>query len=247
MDNSLAHRQVPQGRRPSVERTTTRRRPSARRRLGAGYLPAWLLAAGVAGSPERFRVVAESEFFGGPELEWTSSGRPLRIAGWTRRAVVAAMLAASVGVFGGVVAANLAPASSHSRRRSEVDRIVQARPILNASPNARDVASVAPRVPVEAWTSDTARSASAKTPARVRRVSSRTASSKREPELDSGSRPRPESTHRSRSASTHAAVDAAVVVAAPAPVARAVEHLSPVSQHTTAGSQGTRVEFGFER
>src|SRR5664279_1919789 len=36
---SPTHRSVPQGRRPSVERTTTRRCPSARRRPGAEQLP----------------------------------------------------------------------------------------------------------------------------------------------------------------------------------------------------------------
>ncbi len=47
---SPTHRSVPQGRRPSVERTMARRCPSARRRPGARHLPVWPPAARVAKS-----------------------------------------------------------------------------------------------------------------------------------------------------------------------------------------------------
>jgi hypothetical protein len=60
------HRSVRQGRRPSVSPTTARRRPSARRRPGAGFLPTWRPAARVASvrrTKEFFRVYAEDEFF----------------------------------------------------------------------------------------------------------------------------------------------------------------------------------------
>jgi hypothetical protein len=64
MTSPPPHRSVPRGRRPSVEFTTARRCPSARRRSGAGFLPARRPAARVNGARrERFRVYPEDEFF----------------------------------------------------------------------------------------------------------------------------------------------------------------------------------------
>lgn len=65
------HRSVHQGRRPSVAATTERRFPSARRRPGAGFLPARASAARVS-SPGprdgRFQIYGEDEFFSGVEI-----------------------------------------------------------------------------------------------------------------------------------------------------------------------------------
>src|SRR5581483_2735632 len=60
------HRSVRQGRRASVASTTERRSPSARKRSGAGFLPARPSAARVVSRRVRagaFRVYDEDEFF----------------------------------------------------------------------------------------------------------------------------------------------------------------------------------------
>jgi hypothetical protein len=80
MKSPPSHRSVRQGRRPSVESTTARRCPSARRRPGAGFLPAWPPVARVRlASKERFRVYSEDEYFARseriPELTRDGSAR----------------------------------------------------------------------------------------------------------------------------------------------------------------------------
>jgi hypothetical protein len=145
MDISLAHRPVPQGRRPSVERTTTRRCPSARRRPGAGYLPAWLPVVGVS-SQERFRVVAEDEFFEGVGLGWTGAAARTSHRGRRRRTASVAMLLGAVGATAGVSAASLSSRAAHSPRPGTFPALPPAQQSAGA-PRARDLAaSVASRV-----------------------------------------------------------------------------------------------------
>ncbi len=127
------HRSVRQGRRPSIGPTTERRRPFARRRPGAGFLPAWHPAARVPRrSPpkERFRVYAEEEFFALEEhvAEPTRDGservamnaRPLDApnAHYVHGARVAfgSLLVAGAGALGLVLVLNLAPATNGRRK-----------------------------------------------------------------------------------------------------------------------------------
>jgi len=103
------HRRVPSGRGQSVERTTARRRPSARQRPEPGGSPCpasgrpragsgMLLMALLRRAPrEVYRVFSESDFLagGGEDEQWqpvaTDAGAPRR----RRRIAVAAMLAGS--------------------------------------------------------------------------------------------------------------------------------------------------------
>ena len=135
MDISLAHRPVQQGRRPSVERTTTRRCPSARRRPGAGYLPAWLPVVGVR-SHERFRVVSEDEFFQGVGLDWTGAAVRAPRAGRRRRMTSVAMLIGALGATAGVSAASLSSRAAHSLRQGTIAAPPRAQPSARA-PRAR--------------------------------------------------------------------------------------------------------------
>jgi hypothetical protein len=119
------------GRRQSIERTTARRCPSARKRPGAGYLPT--LAPGRPRAPagdrtmtllrraprEVYRVYSEEEFFDGvaheqlfePILSAERGERRLR------RLAGAAMLAGAVGTVGGAIAVDSSrPARGPGRR-----------------------------------------------------------------------------------------------------------------------------------
>jgi hypothetical protein len=126
------HRSV-QGRRPSVGPTTARRRPSVRRRPGAGFLPAWRPAArvGIPGGP--FRVYAEDEYFAlsgeTADVARDRSARPVEssvfsaddvAAGGIHGSRIAAgtLLIAGVGALGVVLALCAFATSTHVRRKS---------------------------------------------------------------------------------------------------------------------------------
>jgi hypothetical protein len=126
------HRSV-QGRRPSVEPTTARRRPSVRRRPGAGFLPAWRPAARVGAPRARFRVYAEDEYFAHgrqiAELARDGSGWPVEgsifsaeVAGAEGahglRIAVGTVLIAGAGALGVVLALGAFASSSHIRRKT---------------------------------------------------------------------------------------------------------------------------------
>lgn len=126
------HRSV-QGRRPSVGPTTARRRPSVRRRPGAGFLPAWRPAARVSSPGERFRVYAEDEYFaqGGQiaEVALDGSGWPVEssvfsadvaVAEGVRgfRLAAATVLIAGAGALGVVLALGVFASSTHVRRKT---------------------------------------------------------------------------------------------------------------------------------
>ncbi len=126
------HRSV-QGRRPSVEPTTARRRPPVRRRPGAGFLPAWRPAARVGAHRERFRVYAEDEYFahGGQiaEVAGDGSGWPVEgsvfsadVAGAEGahglRIAVGTVLIAGAGALGVVLALGAFASSTHIRRKT---------------------------------------------------------------------------------------------------------------------------------
>lgn|GEM_PF-4058585 len=126
------HRSV-QGRRPSVGPTTARRRPSVRRRPGAGFLPAWRPAARVGAPRARFRVYAEDEYFahGGQIAEVARDGSGWPVAGSAFSADVAAaegahglrvavgsLLIAGAGALGVVLALGAFASSSHVRRKT---------------------------------------------------------------------------------------------------------------------------------
>lgn len=155
------HRSVRQGRRLSIGPTTARRRPFARRRPGAGFLPAWHPAARVIRrSPvkERFRVYAEDEFFalGEHAFKATRDGStqaavvadsPTDMNGWSlgvpdadsvhgARIALGGLLVAGAGALGLVLALNLASAT-HGRRKAAL------RVRLNGAP-AVATAHVAP-------------------------------------------------------------------------------------------------------
>lgn len=171
MTSPPPHRSVPRGRRPSVESTTARRCPSARRRPGAGFLPAWRPVARVRPIPrERFRVYAEDEFFAQPEHaarfarldqaaplyaprrnapERSSSPElPVRArssqgAGGVRVAVGTALLA-GVSALGLALALHMLAATPHARRRA---LLRSARAGASVSP-ASEGARTASRLPV---------------------------------------------------------------------------------------------------
>src|ERR1700733_3949243 len=126
------HRSV-QGRRPSVGLTMARRRPSVRRRPGAGFLPAWRPAARVGASRERIRVYGEDEYFaqGGQMAEVAREG-----SGWPRegsvfsadaataeearglRMAAGTVLIAGAGALGVVLALGALASSTHVRRKT---------------------------------------------------------------------------------------------------------------------------------
>jgi hypothetical protein len=71
-------------------------------------------------SRERFRVVAESEFFAGASLDWSGTcARAPRESRWARRVAGAAMVA-TVSALGGAIAISMSPAMRHSRGRPAV-------------------------------------------------------------------------------------------------------------------------------
>src|ERR1041385_3834034 len=99
------HRFVRKGRRPSVAHTTERRSPSARKRSGAGFLPARPSAARVVlrrARAEAFRVYGEDEFFapGGPcgELVAEPADREDGPSGSLRAATGLALVGVSVAL-----------------------------------------------------------------------------------------------------------------------------------------------------
>lgn len=97
------HRSVQQGRRPSVEPTTARRCPSARRRPGAGFLPAWPPAARVVRrcmAKERFRVYSEDEFFARGEQIAKAMGRDDAVGSASVPAFQSSLAGAAVGARG---------------------------------------------------------------------------------------------------------------------------------------------------
>jgi hypothetical protein len=137
------HRSV-QGRRPSVGPTTARRRPSVRRRPGAGFLPAWRPAARVGAPKERFRVYAEDEYFahGGQIAEVARDGSAWAVEGSVFSADVAAaegahglriafgtVLIAGAGALGVVLALGVFASSTHVRRKTAL-RAARAMPGL---------------------------------------------------------------------------------------------------------------------
>lgn len=70
-----------------------------------------------AASRERFRVIAEDEFFAEGRPDWSSApARAPRGHRWTRRVAGAAM-AAAVSAVGGAIAVNMAPPAKHLRQR----------------------------------------------------------------------------------------------------------------------------------
>ncbi len=73
-----------------------------------------------AASRERFRVVAENEFFQGTDLDWLgTSARPPREGRWARR-VAGAAIVATVSALGGAVVVSMSPAARQSRGRDAV-------------------------------------------------------------------------------------------------------------------------------
>jgi hypothetical protein len=126
------HRSV-QGRRPSVGPTTVRRRPSVRRRPGAGFLPAWRPAARVGTPRARFRVYDEDEYFahGGQvaEVARDGSGWPMESSVFSAdvaavegarglRIAVGSVLIAGAGALGIVLALGAFVSSTHVRRKT---------------------------------------------------------------------------------------------------------------------------------
>jgi hypothetical protein len=70
-----------------------------------------------AASRERFRVVAESEFFQDSALDWPGTpARAPREARWARR-VSGAALVATAGALSGAIAVSMSPAARHARGR----------------------------------------------------------------------------------------------------------------------------------
>jgi len=130
------HRSVRQGRRPSIGPTTARRRPFARRRPGAGFLPAWHPVARVTRHcvpKERFRVYAEDEFFAlgeyVGELTRDGSARAAAVCGSltdagggpfgarSARVASATVLFLGTGALGLVLALYVFASASHGRRK----------------------------------------------------------------------------------------------------------------------------------
>jgi len=126
------HRSV-QGRRPLVGPTTARRRPSVRRRPGAGSSPTWRPAARVGTPRTPFRVYAEDEYFAlGAEtgdVARDRSGRPVASSVSSADVVAAegvhgsriaagTLLVAGVGALGVVLALGAFATSTHVRRKS---------------------------------------------------------------------------------------------------------------------------------
>ena len=130
-DSPPTHRHVPQGRRRSVDSTTMRRLPSARKRPGSGDIPApgpGRPREARTGGPlsflrrtprEVYRVYDADEFLAGIE-SGTDSMAAAPAAGGRRggRAAGAALLAGAVGAVGALIALNVqrpAPAASPGR------------------------------------------------------------------------------------------------------------------------------------
>jgi hypothetical protein len=125
------HRSVPQGHRPSVEPTTERRRPSARRRPGAGLLPPWRPAArvpdefdGLRRSDKHFRIYSEEEFFAREDLGVSIAPPGIALCaptetpgGGARRAICAVALIGATGAVGSVIALHVIASFVHPRRR----------------------------------------------------------------------------------------------------------------------------------
>jgi hypothetical protein len=126
------HRSV-QGRRPSVGPTTARRRPSVRRRPGAGFLPAWRPAARVGTARAPFRVYAEDEYFAlsgeTADVAHDRSARPVESSVFSADAVAAggargsriaagALLVVGAGALGVALTLGAFATSTHIRRKS---------------------------------------------------------------------------------------------------------------------------------
>jgi hypothetical protein len=126
------HRSV-QGRRPSVGPTTARRRPSVRRRPGAGFLPAWRPVARVGAPGARFRVYGEDEYFAhsrrNAERARDGSGWPAEGSAFSADVAGAegahglsiaagAVLIAGAGALGVVLALGAFATSTHVRRKT---------------------------------------------------------------------------------------------------------------------------------
>jgi hypothetical protein len=249
------HRSV-QGRRPSVGPTTARRRPSVRRRPGAGFLPAWRPAARVSASRERIRVYAEDEYFahGGQMAEVARDGFDSAREDSVLSADVAtaeeahglrmaagALLIAGAGALGVVLTLGAFASSTHVRRKTAL-RVARA--------NARTAGAASSIVAARGaylHPSGARRVRPVTTPARRARRARRSASVR----------------NRSNARLTNAAASrAAAGRALPGTDGTAGEPVFPDARGTTGGSHGPITgiaassnsashrgsgEFGFER
>jgi hypothetical protein len=249
------HRSV-QGRRPSVGPTTARRRPSVRRRPGAGSLPTWRPAARVGTPRSPFRVYAEDEYFalsgetghvagdrsGWPVASSVSSGDVVAAGGvHGSRIAAGTLLVAGIGALGAVLALGAFATSTHVRRKSA---------LRAARANARTAGAAM------AVTATRTKRVSPKTSGRARRARPATAVARHA--LAAGrsvSARRHSNARSSKAAARRATADRALASTETTAGASALPHGSgegPYGPRTEIAASGDRParpagEFGFER
>jgi hypothetical protein len=97
-------------------------------------------------SHERFRVVAEDEFFQGVGLDWTGATVPVQHGGRRRRMTGVAVLLGAVGATAGVSATSLSSRTARTLRPGAIAALPRVQPSAGAA-RARDlVAGIASRV-----------------------------------------------------------------------------------------------------
>lgn len=230
------HRYVPKGRRPSVATTMERRLPSARRRPGAGFLPARPSVARVAARtarPEPFQVFSEEEFFsleacGGESVAGDALGLSVDSGGTRRTGVGAVLGIATLGVALSLVLAIVLTAIVPARGGKRKASLRAARMQRGADQSRRFAGRHLDRLP----------RARARSPHTARRVAERA--------LETG---------RPRSSTGDAAREAERTVAAVRPSETQPSQVGPapgnspaaVSMRGDTTDTSSRTEFGFER
>jgi hypothetical protein len=251
------HRSV-QGRRSSVGPTTARRRPSVRRRPGAGFLPAWHPAARVGAPRERFRVYAEDEYF----AQHGQIAEADRDGGWSAEgSIFSADVAAAEDVHGLGIAAGMVLIAGAGALC-----VVLALGVLASSTHLRRKTALrAARANARAAGADSAIASARTTHLRPKTISGR-ARRARPATAASHAWPARRSTsagHRSNARSSNAAISrstagralAGTEMAAGAPAfvdgrgsgAASHDHSTQMAATSTSASHRSPGEFGFER
>lgn len=253
------HRSV-QGRRPSVGPTTARRRPSVRRRPGAGFLPAWRPAARVCAPRARFRVYAEDEYFaqGGQIAEAARDGSGWPMGGsvfstdvavaegvHSLRIAVGAVLIAGAGALGVVLALGAFASSTHVRRKTAL-RAARAN-ARTAGAASATTAARATHLRPKTISGRARRVRSATVVARHARPARRSASARSRPNARSSKVAASRSAAGPALPNPDATVDAPVFPGGRGSSEGSHGHLTEMAASSDSPSRRDSGEFGFER